>query len=88
MERLKESAPFRVKAGTWYTLLTRVDLDDDGSGTVRAKVWVRGEEEPAEWTIEVPHADAHREGSPGIYGFTPQSRFAVYLDNLVVTPNE
>ena len=88
MERLKVSKPYRVKAGTWYTLLTRVDVNDDGSGTVRAKVWVRGEEEPAEWTIEVPHNDAHVEGSPGIYGFTPQSQFRVYLDNLVVTPNE
>ena len=88
MERLKVSKPYRVKAGTWYTLLTRVDVNDDGSGTVRAKVWVRGEEEPAEWTIEVPHNDAHVEGSPGIYGFTPQSQFRVYLDNLTVTQNE
>jgi len=59
----------------------------DGSGTVRAKAWKRGETEPTAWTIEVPHKTAHQNGSPGLYGFAPQGRFAVYMDNIAVTPN-
>lgn len=88
MELLKAHVPFKWKAGVWYRMKTRVDVAADGSGVVRAKVWPRSQEEPKSWTIEVPHAHAHRNGSPGIYGFTPQSRFRVYLDNLSLTENE
>lgn len=87
-ERIKVRAPFTIKPGVWYRLMTRVDVSEDGSGVVRAKAWPRDEQEPAEWTLEVPHARAHTHGAPGIYGFTPQSRFHVYVDNYTVTPNE
>ena len=86
MELLKESVPFRWKAGRWYRLKTRVDAHDDGSSTVRARCWPRDEEEPTDWNIEVRHANGHAQGAPGIYGFVPQSRFRVYLDNLEVAP--
>lgn len=86
--RLKESAPFPMKPKTWYRLKTRVDVAPDGSGVVRAKAWPRDEPEPEAWTIEVDHRHAHTNGAPGLFGFAPQSRFKVYLDNLVVTPNE
>ena len=46
------------------------------------------EAEPDAWTIEAADPHAHVQGAAGVYGFTPQSRFAVYLDNLSVTPNE
>ncbi|MAF67253.1 MAG: hypothetical protein CMJ84_16545 [Planctomycetes bacterium] len=88
VERLKESVPFRWKPGDWYTLETRVDVGPDGSGVVRARVWPRGEPAPQAWTIEVPHARAHAHGSPGLFGFAPQSRFRVYLDNLSVIMND
>lgn len=87
-ERIKVSVPYRWKAEEWYTLKSRVDVSEDGSGIVRAKVWPRAEAEPDAWTIEYSHRSAHRQGSPGLLGFAPQSRFRVYLDNLVVTPNE
>ena len=86
--RVKQSVPFKIKAGTWYTMKTRVDVAADGSGVVRGKVWVRGESEPEAWTIEVPHANAHTHGAAGVFGFTPQSRHKVYLDNISVTPND
>ena len=70
MEILKKSVRFRWKAKKWYTLKTRVDVNDDGSGVVRAKVWLRSEPEPKEWTIEATTPHAHKQGSPGIYGFT------------------
>lgn len=88
VERLNASAPFAWKAGEWYTLKARVDSAADGSGVVRARAWKRGEPEPEQWTLEVPLRHVHQNGAPGLFSFAPQSRFAVYLDNLVVTPDE
>jgi len=86
-ERLRVTVPFPWQSKTWYRLKARVDVAADGSGTVRAKAWKKNAAEPAAWTIEVPHKNAHKQGSPGIYGFSPQSQFAVYVDNISVTPN-
>lgn len=85
-ERLKVSVPFRWRPNTWYTLKTRVDLAPDGSGVVRGKAWAKGQPEPDAWTIEVPHRTAHRQGSPGLFGFSPQE-MRVFIDNVTVTPN-
>ena len=87
-ERIKESVPFRWRPKTWYTLKSRVDLQSDGSAVIRAKAWPRAEPEPDTWSLEYVHANGNTHGAPGIFGFTPQSRFRVYLDNLSVTPNE
>jgi outer membrane protein assembly factor BamB len=87
-ESLKVHVPFEIKVGTWYSLETRVDVQPDGSTVVRARCWERGSEKPSAWTIEVPHQHGHHNGAAGIYGFTPQSRFKVHIDNLQVTPNE
>lgn len=87
-ERIKVSVPFKVAAKTWYTLKTRVDIAADGSGTVRAKAWTRGEPEPEAWSIEVPHKIAHKQGSPGLYGFALQGKQPCYVDNIMVKPNE
>lgn len=86
-ERIKEGVPFKWETKTWYRLKTRVDVAADGSGVVRAKAWKRGEPEPAAWNLEVKHRQAHTMGSPGLFGFSPQSLFRVYVDNLAVTPN-
>lgn len=86
--RLKVGVPFKWDAGKWYTLKTRVDVAEDGSGMVRGKAWPKGEPEPEAWTIEVPHKKAHAQGAPGLFGFALQSRFKVYVDNVAVTPNE
>ena len=64
----------------------RVDTAADGSGVVRAKAWKRGDPEPEQWTLEVPHKTAHKEGAPGLYGFSPQD-MRVYIDNVLVTKN-
>jgi outer membrane protein assembly factor BamB len=86
-ELLKESVPFRVAPNEWYRLKTRVDVAKDGSGVVRAKAWKKGEAEPEGWLIEVKHNHAHTEGSPGLFGFTPQEQRA-WIDNIAVTPNK
>lgn len=87
LERLREAVPFKWSANEWYHLKTRVDVGADGRGVVRAKAWKKGDPEPAAWTIEVKHATAHRTGSPGLFGFSPQE-MRVYLDNVSVTKNE
>lgn len=86
-ERVKESVPFRWTPNKWYTLKTRVDVAVDGSGVIRAKAWPKGETEPADWTIEVKHKNAHKLGAPGIIGFSPQSLKPVYIDNIKITQN-
>ncbi len=86
-ERIKVNVPFSWQSKTWYRLKTRVDTNPDGTGVVRAKAWKKGDPEPAQWTIEVPHKQAHQQGSPGFFGFTPQSLYRVYVDNLSITPN-
>lgn len=88
VERLKITTPFECKVDTWYTMKARVDVVGDGTGVVRAKVWPRGESEPEAWTIEAPVPNVHEHGAAGLYGFTPQSRFTAYVDNITVTPNE
>jgi len=85
-ERLRVTVPFKWVPMKWYTLKARVDVAQDGSGTVRAKAWPKGEAEPLEWTLEVPLAHAHTNGSPGLFGFSPQL-MPVYVDNVQVTPN-
>ena len=85
-ERLKVAVPFRWQPNVWYSLKSRVDLAPDGSGVVRAKAWKKGDPEPAAWTLEVPHKTAHRQGSPGLFAFSPQE-MRVFIDNVTVTPN-
>lgn len=90
MERLKQTAPFKMKANTWYTLKTRVDANEngDGGGVVRAKAWEKGQPEPEAWTIEVKLARIHKNGSPGIFSFTQMNQRRAFLDNISVTPNK
>ncbi|MEM6910605.1 MAG: PQQ-binding-like beta-propeller repeat protein [Verrucomicrobiota bacterium] len=86
-ERLKVAVPFAISPKVWYTLKTRVDLLEDGSGIIRAKAWEKGTEEPAAWTIEVPHATPNLKGAPGLFGFSPQSQKKVFVDHLQITNN-
>jgi hypothetical protein len=68
-------------------LKTRVDLNELGQGTIKAKAWPKDEQEPAEWTIVVEHENAHKNGAPGIYAMSPQSKRKVYIDNISVIQN-
>jgi outer membrane protein assembly factor BamB len=86
-DRLKVGVPFFWDQKKWLHLKTQVDVAQDGSGVVRAKAWEKGQAEPQDWTIEVPHKRAHTHGSPGFFGFSPQSKFRVYIDNIAVEPN-
>jgi outer membrane protein assembly factor BamB len=86
LERLRVAQDFKWVPNVWYKLKARVDINPDGSGVVRAKAWKKEEPEPEKWTIEVPHKTAHQNGSPGLFGFSPQD-MRVYIDNLIVQSN-
>jgi hypothetical protein len=87
-DRLHQFVPFTVLANTWYTLKCKVDVNPDGSGVVHAKAWKKADPEPEAWTVDAPVAMAHKQGSPGIFGFTPGNLKTMYWDNLLVTPNK
>lgn len=87
-ERVRVAVPFPIEPKTWYHMKTRVDTNPDGSGVVRGKAWKKGEAEPSTWTIEVPLKNVHKNGSPGLYAFAPQSLFKCYVDNISITPNK
>jgi outer membrane protein assembly factor BamB len=84
-ERLRVGKDFQWTPNVWYRLKTRVDANPDGSAVVRAKAWKRDDPEPEQWTLEVPHRTAHQNGSPGLFGFSPQD-MRVYVDNVEVVP--
>jgi outer membrane protein assembly factor BamB len=88
LERLAQASVFKVSANNWYTLKTRVDVNADGSGVVKGKVWDKSQPEPEAWTVEAKVAKAHTQGSPGIFGFTPMNQKRVFLDNLSITENK
>jgi outer membrane protein assembly factor BamB len=85
-ERLREAVEFKWQPNVWYHLKSRVDIAADGAGVVRAKAWKKGDPEPDAWTIEVKHKIAHQEGSPGLFGFSPQD-MRVFIDNIKVNSN-
>lgn len=87
-DRFRHSVPFAIKTNEWYRLKARVDLGEDGSGTVRAKAWKKGSMEPTSWTLEAYHAVAHKKGSPGLYAMSPQSKKKVFLDNISIFYNK
>ena len=75
---------YRVDPEVWYRMKLRVELLPEGSGgLIRGKVWKRDEPEPEGWTIEVRDPIVHRQGSPGIYGY---SAAEIYYDNVSVAP--
>lgn len=85
-ERVRESTDFKWSPNVWYRLKVRVDIAKDGSGVVRAKAWKKDAAEPEKWTLELPHKTAHQNGSPGLFGFSPQD-MRVFIDNISVTSN-
>ncbi|MEI6537731.1 MAG: hypothetical protein WCN98_20470, partial [Verrucomicrobiaceae bacterium] len=86
-ERFKRTVPFTIKAQQWYSMKTQVKVNADGTGTVLGKVWEKEQPEPEAWTIEAKTDIAHKQGSPGLFGFALQNQNRVYFDNIKVTPN-
>ena len=55
--RMMQRQDFAWEVDTWYTMKLRVDIENDDAGrqraAVRAKVWKRADDEPADWTFTV-----------------------------------
>ena len=86
-DRFRHAVPYRWQAGTWVHLKTRVDVDAEGRGVIRAKAWPKEREEPSEWTLVALHDKAHTRGAPGLFGFSPQSQHRVYVDDVNMAPS-
>ena len=84
-KRMGKTIDFKWKADTWYTLKLRVS-NQEGKALVQAKVWPRGEKEPAAWTIEADDEAPNTIGAPGLYGNATNAE--VFYDNVTVTKNE
>ena len=78
--RMAKWVDLKWDPNVWYTMKMTVDIVDD-TAHVKGKVWLKGEPEPEEWTIIVEDPLPNREGSPGIYGYSPAE---IYYDNLKV----
>ena len=63
--RVESSADFEVEMDRWYTMKLRVESAGD-TATIRGKVWPRGEDEPADWTVTAvdPASDPKRLSRP------------------------
>lgn len=83
--RFAKTVPFAWEAGKWYTMKFRSE-NQDGKVVLKGKVWPRGEQEPAEWSIEAADATPNVNGSPGMFGNASDTEF--YIDNVQVTKNE
>lgn len=78
--RMAKEIRFRSRPDIWYTVKMTVKIKDDGAH-VMGKAWVRDEEEPAEWTLEVVDPHPNLEGSPGLYVYNLADS---YFDNVQV----
>jgi outer membrane protein assembly factor BamB len=82
--RFAKTVPFAWKPGVWYTMKFQCE-NKDGKANLRGKVWVRGGEEPAEWTIEAADETPNVTGSPGLFGNATDTE--LFIDNVTVTAN-
>jgi hypothetical protein len=82
--RMAKTLDFPWEPDRWYTMKLRASVEG-GMATLKGKIWPRGTEEPAEWTLEATDSSPNLAGSPGLYGNATVAE--LYLDNLHVTAN-
>ena len=82
--RMRKTVPFSWEPNVWYQMKMRVDVDEQ-KAWIRGKVWRREEPEPDDWTITVEDELPIREGSPGLYGYSPTN---IYYDNIIISKND
>ena len=88
--RMAKTIDFPWETDVWYTMKMQVEVVEDrknlpiampAKAIIRGKVWRTGEPEPEDWTLIAEDPRPNREGSPGIYGYSPTE---IYYDNLKV----
>jgi hypothetical protein len=90
--RVQKDVPFAWEPDQWYRVRLSVDVTDR-TGRIRGKVWPRGADEPADWSVEMIDPCPNDAGSPGLYaysvGITSKSQGTeVLFDNVEVYRNE
>lgn len=83
--RMAQTMPFAWKPNTWYVMKFRA-ANEGGKAVLQGKVWPKGEDEPAQWTIEATDDAPVTAGAPGLFGNATTAE--IYLDNITVTPNQ
>ncbi len=81
---MAQTVDFAWEPNVWYTLKFQSERAE-GKTILRGKVWKRGEEEPAEWTVTAEDSDGNVEGSPGTFGNAKDAE--IFYDNISITPN-
>jgi outer membrane protein assembly factor BamB len=76
--------PFAWKPNAWYRLKLRVENLANGQVRAQGKAWAVGDQEPADWMIEMLDPIGNRQGAPGLFINAP---FGAYLDNFSLTKN-
>jgi hypothetical protein len=95
--RINAKVDFEWKPNVWYHFKLKVTVHE-GRAICQGKVWIRGEKEPENWTIQAEDPIPNREGAPALYayayGIPPSAEAAarnpgteVFFDNVRVTPN-
>ena len=73
---------YPLDPNAWYHMKLRVENDLVGAGgKILGKIWKKGTLEPSEWSIEAKDPIVHKQGSPGIYGY---SSAEILYDNIAV----
>ncbi|WP_439628139.1 outer membrane protein assembly factor BamB family protein [Gemmata sp.] len=90
--RIGHEVPFDWQPGEWYTVKFTVEQTEK-TAELKAKVWKRGEAEPAEWTATFSDPSPNRAGAAALYGYVTNVTDAepgsdIYYDNVTVTPNK
>lgn len=93
LPRIDKGVVFPWKAGVWYVMKLTVEPTTDGKATIKGKVWEKGRDEPADWTVTFVDPQANTEGAAGLYGFSTgiEEKAAgseVYYQNVKITPNK
>jgi outer membrane protein assembly factor BamB len=79
------TVPFKWEINTWYTM--KFQASTEGTKAIaKAKVWKKGETEPAEWTATVEDPVGNLIGSPGFFGSAKDAE--IFYDNVTVTLNQ
>lgn len=82
--RNDKTIDFAWQPNTWYVMKLQAS-NEEGNAVLRGKVWPRGEDEPAEWTITTTDDAPNVAGSPGLFGNAKDSE--IHLDNIMVSAN-
>ena len=82
--RMATTIDFAWEAEKWYVMKLKA-ANEDGKAVLRGKVWPRGEDEPADWTITATDEAPNVAGSPGLFGNAKDAE--IHLDNIMVSAN-